>query len=249
MFEFLRRKKNKINNVTIIVDEGFYPKAKNPYLEDIKSEWNGESLLEMTKYSQFIENKPKFYKFYNEIRDHYRKVKPSDRLHKELLEIFKNYNLTIINLGMDQCFEKLKFKNVIHPKGINTHLICNPSTFGCGRKFRFKEFNQKTVCVNCKSKEHLKPNIDWFKENSDTEEWNKAKIACETSDLIIFIGKDCQRMIVQTLISLNTECKKVEIAKQSSDILETEFHYVILADDNIIGVKKLKSLLPIYLKG
>lgn len=250
MFGFFKNKKSKsVKNIVVIVDENFYPSAENPNLEDIKKEWRGEIIYNVTNSAKFEENKSKYYRFYNDVRNHYRRLKYSSRYHKELLDIFKGHNLKIINLGIDHCFEKLGFENVIHPKGINTHLLCNPANFGCGERFRFKEFNRRTVCPNCGEKEHLRPNMDWFGEASDSVEWDKAKNACENADLIVFIGSDCRRVVVQTLINVNFDCKKVEIAPSSSDVLETEFHYVIIASDNIIGLKKLKSLLPIYLKG
>lgn len=248
MLKFFRRKK-EIKNVVIILDEDFYPKSNNPHLEEPDYLWNDESVYNIAKYSNFIEDKKKYYNFYNNIRNEYRKLKPSTKYHKSLLEIFKNFNLTIINTGIDESFEKIGFKNVIHPKGINSKLICGSATFGCGEKFRFKEFNEKTVCKKCGQKEHLRPNIDWVGEASDSEDWNKARIACENANLIVFIGKNCRRAIFDTLLNLNTECKKVEIAQRTSDILGTEFHYSIRAQDNIMGLEKLKKLLPIYLKG
>lgn len=249
MFNIFKKiKKNNVKNVVVIVDEDFYPKANNPHLEDVDSKWYDGTVLEYTKYSEFIKDKKKYYDFYTQLRNDYKKIKPSNRYHRELVSIFKDFNLEIINLGIDVNFERIGFKKVIHPKGINTQLICNPSTFGCGKRFKFDTFNEKTVCKNCKQKSHLKPNIDWFGESSDYREWQKAKLVCEEADMIIFIGKNCNRTIINTLLNLNPSCKKIEIAAHSSDVLETEFHYVIEASDNIIGLRKLKELLPIYIK-
>lgn len=250
MFNFFKKmSKKNIKNIVVIVDEDFYPKNENPHLENpLEEYWKGELIYDMISHDLFLNNKEKYYDFYTKVREDYKKIKPSAKYHKALLNLFQDHNLTIINLGIDECFEKLGFKNVKHPKGINSQLICSPSTFGCGKKFRFKEFNSKTVCKQCKRKEHLKPNIEWFKESSDFEEWNSSKMACENADMIIFFGKNCNRSIINTLLNLNSESIKVEVCQRTSDVLETEFHYVVISQDNPHGIQKLESLLPRYFK-
>lgn len=251
MFSFFKRfkKKSAPKKIVIIVDEDFYPNCKNPHLENpFEETWNGESLIDMISYDKFLTDKDKYYKFYTQIRKEYRKVKSSSRYHLPILSLFNNDDITIINLGIDSCFERAKFKKVLHPKGLNTQLICSPNTFGCGKKFKFEEFNDKIVCKSCKEKKHLKPNIDWFNEAGDFEEWNDSKNSCENADMIIFFGSNCNRTIVNTLLNLNPETIKVEVAPRTSDILETEFHHVVMAQSVPEGLEKLKKLIPIYFK-
>lgn len=250
IFKKFQLLKTKSKNIVVIVDEDFYPKNENPHLENALNEkWEGELIYDMINNNSFVANKNKYYEFYTKIRDKYKSIKPSSKYHKSLINIFEGHNLTIINLGLDESFERVGFKNVLHPKGINSQLICSTSTFGCGKKFRFKKFNSKTVCSNpeCKQKTHLKPNIDFVKESSDFDSWNNSKLVCENADMIIFFGSNCHRTIVNSLLNLNSEVIKVEVAPRTSDTAETEFHYVVLADDNPTGIMKLSKLLPRYL--
>lgn len=239
----LDKEKKKI---VILAGSGFYPKIESPNFQDHTYQWNDEKIVNIATRRAFKLDKDKFYEFYNKIRLEYRK-KGYGNIHKNLYNLLKSYDVTVITLGIDDAFEKSGFKKVLHINGIYNQLLCDFKDGGCSKTFKYKTFDKQVECPRCHTKHALRPNLCWFGEDPQFDVWQEASKKIEECDLYIQIGANVKDKTIHSLVD-KCYSEKVEINPRTSDPEEFIFQYVIEAPP-AEGVDKLKKYLKEYIKG
>lgn len=232
--------------IVILAGTGFYPKIENPDFQNHDYEWNNEKIMNIATRKAFKLGKDKFYDFYTKVRQEYKK-KGYGTVHKSLLSLTKEYDVSIITLGIDDSFEKAGFKNVLHVNGIYNQLVCDFKDGGCSKTFKFKSFDKEVVCPRCRNKYSIRPNLCWFGEDPQFDVWQEASKLMENCDLYIQIGANVKDRAVHALVD-KCYAEKVEINPKTSDPEEYIFEYVILSTPDE-GIKKLKKYIKQYIKG
>lgn len=231
--------KKEPKKLTFIIGEDFYKKTKIPDLQDRNTYWDNLSIQEIADLDSFIKNPIPFYDFYNNKKEEFKKISPSS-IHKEIAKLKEEYEVSIITLSVDNLFERVGAKKVIHINGSIFEYYCDHTFGGCSKIFKIKDtWSKNTECPRCGETHTVRPNIVWYKQDSEFSAWQDACLAVENCDLLIQIGANAKHHLVEALLA-KCYSNKLEINRRTSDPEEMIFEFVMEGDikNNIQEMKK-----------
>lgn len=232
--------------LTFIIGEDFYKKSRIPDMQDRNAFWDNNLIEDIADLKAFYKNKELYYSFYNEKREQFKAISPGS-IHKELTSLQEEYDVSIITLAVDNLFERVGGKNIIHLNGSLFEMFCDNTVGGCGKVFKIKkEWDKHTECPRCSDTHTVRPNLVWLKLDTEFSAWQAACLAVENCDLLIQIGVDAHHHFVQPLLD-KCYSNKVEINKTTCDPDETLFEFVLEGDIKK-NVPLMKTKLKKYLK-
>lgn len=237
--------KKEPKKITFIIGEDFYKKSKIPDLQDKNAYWDSYSVEDIADLDKFIKNPSEYYDFYNNKKEEFKNISPSS-IHKEIVKLKEDYDITIITLSVDNLFERMGAKNVIHVNGSIFEYYCDNTMGGCSKIFKIKNnWDKNTECPRCGESHTVRPNLVWLKQDTEFSTWQSACLAVENCDLLIQIGADANNHYVEPLLS-KCYSNKLEINKTSSDPEEMIFEFVIEGDIKK-SIQEMKQKLKKYI--
>lgn len=231
--------KKEPKKLTFIIGEDFYKKTKIPDLQDRNAYWDSHPIEEIADLDSYIKDPTPFYDFYNNKKEEFKAISPSS-IHKEIAKLKDEYEVSIITLSVDNLFERVGAKKVIHINGSIFEYYCDHTFGGCSKIFKLKDnWSKSTECPRCGETHTVRPNIVWYKQDSEFSAWKDACLAVENCDLLIQIGADANDHLVEALLA-KCYSNKLEINRRTTDPDEMIFEFVMEGDikKNIQEMKK-----------
>jgi NAD-dependent deacetylase len=224
-----------MKKLVILTGAGISQESGIRTFRDTGGLWEGHDVMEVASPDGWKKNRELVLNFYNQRHNDCLKVKPN-KAHKGLVDLEKDFDVTIITQNVDDLHERAGSKNVIHLHGqlnkkrssLNPQLIYDWGT--------------EDILIGDKAEDgsQIRPHIVWFGE-SVPKMW-EATLESQKADIFVVIGTSLQVYPAAGLIShASDECPKFIIdvnipSTMVSNVTEIEAK----ASD---GVKQLKKLL------
>jgi NAD-dependent deacetylase len=174
--------------------------------------------------------------FYNERRRKALDVKPN-RGHEILVELEKDFEVTIITQNVDDLHERAGSTRVIHLHG---SLFESRSTFDPSLIYPIKGWELK-LGDKCERGFQLRPNIVWFGEAVPMIE--VAAVIASTADIFLVVGTSMLVYPAAGLIDyVPDQVKKFVIDPKKPDILHVP-NLEFIEEKGSVGLAKLKNKL------
>ena len=182
----------------------------------------------------FIDRYPEDYWEWH--KEHFLKVYSPNKVHNWISKLIKNNqdkNINVITQNIDglqyRSFNKYEVdKEIIEFHGNLNSFEC----LDCNKKFN-KESNQ---CLYCKSKK-IKPNIVFYGQNINKDNYIKAEKLLRSSDVILVLGTSLEVQPLSGLVLFNGDENVIWIDKKKNEVAE-ENGYVKFVETDFNGFFK-----------
>ncbi len=154
--------------------------------------WEGHDIMEVASPEGWAKNKALVLDFYNKRRRNMSLSQPNSA-HYALVDLQKNYNVTIITQNVDDLHEKAGSNKIIHLHG---ELSKSRSTLNADLIYKIKG-TELNLGDECEKGFQLRPHIVWFGE--EVPEMENAINVVVQADCILIIGTS---MVVYPAASL-----------------------------------------------
>ncbi|GGW67051.1 NAD-dependent deacetylase [Winogradskyella epiphytica] len=173
-----------MKHIVVLTGAGMSAESGIKTFRDADGLWEGHDVMEVATPEGFARNPELVLDFYNQRRRQLNEVDPN-RAHLDLVQLEKDYQVTIITQNVDDLHERAGSSNVIHLHGEL-------------RKARSsKDENDIKVWTQdlnlgdlCDKGSQLRPHIVWFGEAVPMIE--KAMKICAQADILVIIGTSMQ---------------------------------------------------------
>ncbi|MTG98610.1 MULTISPECIES: SIR2 family NAD-dependent protein deacylase [Myroides] len=198
--------------------------------------WEGHDVMDVASPQGWIRNKELVLKFYNDRRRQLLSCQPN-QAHQLLVELEKDYNVSIITQNVDDLHERAGSKDVLHLHG---ELL----------KVRSEEdetlvypWTGDLLASDQNDKGHkLRPHIVWFGEM--VPELERAIPIVEQADIILIIGTSLQVYPAASLINYANENAKVYYIDPNPAMTNSFRHHItVIAEKASTGVHAFINLL------
>ncbi len=198
--------------------------------------WEGHKVEDVATPEGWERNPKLVLDFYNERRKKALESKPN-RGHEILVELEKQFDVTIITQNVDDLHERVGSTNVIHLHG---KLFESRSTINPSLIYPIEGWELKLGDL-CEQGSQLRPNIVWFGEAVPMIE--VASIIASTADIFLVVGTSLLVYPAAGLIDyVPDRVKKFVIDPQKPDILHVP-NIEFITEKGSVGLAKLKSKL------
>lgn len=171
--------------------------------------WNEHKVEDVATLQGFYKNPVMVNNFYNERRKDITLAMPNIA-HKMIAELSKEHEVNIITQNIDDLHERAGSNNVIHLHGLFNQMKC----LMCQEKFIFNsEWKNVCYCPFCLTDfKNVRPDIVWFGESLNLQDFNKAEDICREAELFVQVGTSANVAPANKLIKrVKVRRKKVEI--------------------------------------
>ncbi|MBO6258346.1 MAG: NAD-dependent deacylase [Succinivibrio sp.] len=154
------------DNIVILTGAGISAESGIPVFRSETGLWEQERVEDVATYDGFVRDKKKVHDFYNKMRLSLADKQPN-AAHLALTRLQKEWpkthagKVSIVTQNIDNLHEKALSEQVIHMHGELMSILCEK----CHASYAFAgESSVDTVCENCNSRGHMRPDIVWFGE-------------------------------------------------------------------------------------
>ncbi|NAS30322.1 NAD-dependent deacylase [Flavobacteriaceae bacterium R38] len=225
-----------MEKIVVLTGAGISAESGINTFRDADGLWEGHDVMEVASPKGWNDNKELVLNFYNERRSQLRKVSPNNA-HKALVDLQKEYHVTIITQNVDDLHERAGSKNVIHLHG---ELLKARSTFDENLVYDWE--SDIEIGDLCERQHQLRPHIVWFGEAVPLLE--KAVEIVKTADYLFVIGTSMQVYPAASLIHYRKSRVPIYFIDPKPSISENELaDLIIIPEKATIGVPKAISLL------
>jgi NAD-dependent deacetylase len=198
--------------------------------------WEGHDVMQVATPEGFKANPKLVLDFYNERRKQLLKVVPN-KAHHNLVDLEKEFEVTIITQNVDDLHERAGSSAVVHLHG---ELLKVRSTID---ESIILNWNKHLLLGDlCPKKSQLRPHIVWFGEMVPM--LDTAIEITKKADVLIIIGTSMQVYPAASLIDYVKTNTPIYFIDPKPSISENNFNNLtIIKDVASIGTKKLKKLL------
>ncbi len=173
-----------MKHIVVLTGAGMSAESGIKTFRDADGLWEGHDVMEVASPQGFAANPELVLNFYNQRRKQLLEVQPNNA-HIALVNLEKNYQVSIITQNIDDLHERAGSSNVLHLHG---ELLKVRSTYD---EFDVREWNHDLILGDtCNKGYQLRPHIVWFGEAVPLIP--KAISICETADVLIIIGTSMQ---------------------------------------------------------
>lgn len=189
--------------------------------------WENYNVDDVASIDGWRRNRKLVIDFYNERRKHLSTVSPNSA-HTDLVELERDYDVTIITQNVDDLHERAGSSNILHLHGeLVTMKAC-----GNGEVFEWPQEVELTISSTAPDGSALRPNIVWFGEQ--VPNMSKAcKIASE-ADIFVVIGSSLQVYPAASLLGYVDDTSPIYII--DPNVVGSITNY-----DNMIHIKEVAT--------
>src|SRR5688572_8976720 len=148
-----------MKKITVLTGAGISAESGIPTFRDADGLWEGFDVMEVATPEGWKKNQALVLEFYNQRRKRALEVQPN-RGHEILVELEKNFDVTIVTQNVDNLHERAGSSHVIH---IHGSLFESRSTKNENLIYPIKGWELKLGDL-CEEGAQLRPNIVWFGE-------------------------------------------------------------------------------------
>ena len=173
-----------MKKIVVLTGAGMSAESGIQTFRDADGLWEGHDVMEVATPEGFQKNPELVLEFYNQRRKQLKEVKPNEG-HNALLELEKNFEVTIITQNVDDLHERAGSSKVIHLHG---ELRKVRSTKFPGLIQYWEE--DCNLGELCEKGFQMRPHIVWFGEAVPKME--EAAVYTSEADIVIIIGTSMQ---------------------------------------------------------
>jgi len=171
------------HHIVVLTGAGISAESGIKTFRDADGLWEGHDVMEVASPRGFANNPKLVLDFYNQRRKQLKEVQPN-AAHSALIDLEKNYDVTVITQNVDDLHERAGSSNVIHLHG---ELFKARSTI-TNEVVLWK--NDLNLGMVCKAGYQLRPDIVWFGE--DVPLMETAIDITQKANVLIIIGTSMQ---------------------------------------------------------
>lgn len=199
--------------------------------------WEGHDIMEVASPQGWAKNRELVLDFYNQRRKQAQEVGPN-AAHEALVQLEKNYEVTIITQNVDNLHEKAGSTKVIHLHG---ELFKSRSTVDESLIYDMTHWELK-LGDKCERGSQLRPHIVWFGEMVPLME-TAAKIV-QKADIFIVIGTSLIVYPAAGLVDYAPNTAPIYVIDKSMPYVAPRPNLVLLEENATTGMQKvLKELI------
>jgi NAD-dependent deacetylase len=170
-----------MKHIVVLTGAGMSAESGIKTFRDNGGLWETYDVMEVASIEGWYKNKELVLKFYNERRRQLETVKPN-KGHTGLVELEKNYNVSIITQNVDNLHERAGSKNVLHLHGELTK-VRSTKDANYIIDIGYKDVKLGDVCPKGGQ---LRPHIVWFGESVPAME--QAVEVASRADIFVVLG-------------------------------------------------------------
>ncbi len=228
-----------MKRLVVLTGAGISAESGIPTFRDSGGLWEGFSVEEVATPEGWHKNRELVLDFYNQRRKKALEVKPN-RGHEVLVELEKDFVVTVVTQNVDNLHERAGSTNVIHLHG---SLFESRSTLDESLVYPIKGWELK-IGDKCEKGSQLRPNIVWFGEMVPMMEV-AATIAAK-ADIFLVVGTSMVVYPAAGLIDyVGRDVPKFIIDPKVPEVRESPNLYFI-PEKASVGMEKVKLRLLKY---
>lgn len=225
-----------MKKLVVLTGAGISAESGINTFRDADGLWEGHDVMQVATPEGFKANPKLVLDFYNERRKQLLKVVPN-KAHYNLVDLEKEFGVTIITQNVDDLHERAGSSAVVHLHG---ELLKVRSTID---ESLILNWNKDLVLGDlCPKRSQLRPHIVWFGEMVPM--LDSAIEITKKADVLIIIGTSMQVYPAASLIDYVKPNTPIYFIDPKPSIYESDFNNLTIIEDVAsIGTKKLKKLL------
>lgn len=228
------RNKQKQMKIAVLTGAGVSAESGIKTFRDSDGLWEGHDVMEVASPEGFARNPELVLDFYNQRRRQLLTVQPN-QAHRALVELERNYEVTIITQNVDDLHERAGSTNVIHLHG---ELLKARSTYNEDSVVDWKtDLNLGELCENG---HQLRPHIVWFGEMVPMLE--VAAEAVEEADTLIIVGTSMQVYPAAGLMQYAREDAHIYFVDPRPNISPSK-RITVVAENASTGVPRVVKMI------
>lgn len=201
--------------------------------------WEGHDIMEVASPQGWAKNRELVLDFYNQRRKQALEVQPN-AAHTALVELEKQYDVTIITQNVDNLHEKAGSSKVIHLHG---ELFKMRSTVDESLVYDMTHWEIK-LGDKCEKGSQLRPHIVWFGEMVPL--MDKAIGIARKADIFIVIGTSLVVYPAAGLVDYVPQETKIYVIDKNMPYISPRPNLVLLEENATTGMEKvLKDLMEV----
>lgn len=196
--------------------------------------WEGHNVMEVATPEGFANNPELVLEFYNQRRRQLLEVEPNSA-HFDLVELEKDYKITIITQNVDDLHERAGSSTIIHLHGEllkARNVVDNASVMDWKNDIKIGDF--------CPKGHQLRPHIVWFGEAVPMID--KAIDVCITADMLLIIGTSMQVYPAASLIHYVPEHTPTYFIDPKPN-MTSKRNLTVIAAKATIGMTQFKAFI------
>jgi len=221
-----------MKKIVILTGAGISAESGLKTFRDSDGLWEGYDIEEVATPQAWARNPALVQQFYNERRKNVLDAKPN-AAHLSLVELEKQYEVTIITQNIDDLHEKAGSTNVLHLHGVITR---SQSSINPELTYPIEGSEIKMGDL-CELGSQLRAHVVWFGE--DVPMISKAAQICQSADIFILIGSSLAVYPAAGLVNY----VRPEVPKYIVDPVIPEIHgsriFTKIEEKASVGVPKL----------
>lgn len=224
--------------IVILSGAGMSAESGINTFRDADGLWEGHDVMEVASPQGFAKNPELVFDFYNQRRRQLLEVEPN-KGHLGLVDLEKDFEVTIVTQNVDDLHERAGSKNVIHLHGELKKV----------RSIQYPHliYDWEKDCSLgdlCEKGSQLRPHIVWFGEQ--VPELMNGAAAVEAADIVVIIGTSMQVYPAASLVGLarpRIPVYYIDPNPQINHELNATANLEIIQEKAGIGVQILKEKL------
>ena len=222
-----------MKHIVVLTGAGMSAESGIKTFRDADGLWEGHDVMEVATPEGFATNPELVLDFYNQRRKQLFEVEPNTA-HYDLVNLERDFKVSIITQNVDDLHERAGSTNVIHLHG---ELLKAKSTFDETNIIDWK--TDMFLGDTCKKGHQLRPHIVWFGE--DVPMIEKAVTICETADILVIIGTSMQVYPAAGLMHYVPQNTPTYFIDPKPNIDSKEY-LTVIAEKATIGMTKVIEL-------
>ncbi len=225
-----------MKKIVVLTGAGISAESGIKTFRDADGLWEGHDIMEVASPTGWERNKNLVLDFYNKRRSQLLNVQPN-KAHNLLVQLEKNYEITIITQNVDDLHERAGSTNVVHLHG---ELLKVRSTQNQQLVYEWR----KNLVIGdlCEENHQLRPHIVWFGETVPM--LDEAIEITARADILIIIGTSMQVYPAASLINYINSKVPIYFIDPKPTIEETQYSNLkIIAEIASKGVANLVNEL------
>jgi NAD-dependent deacetylase len=204
-----------MKRIVVLTGAGVSAESGLSTFRDADGLWEGHDVMEVASPEGWARDRELVLKFYNERRAQLKDAKPN-AAHHAIVDLEKEYDVTIITQNVDDLHERAGSTKVVHLHG---ELVNARSSIDTGLIYKI---GYKEICIGdkCEKGSQLRPDVVWFGEMVPMIE-TAAEITMN-SDIFIVVGTS---LVVYPAASL-IEYAPRDIPKYVIDPIKPDIFYL-----------------------
>ena len=218
--------------IVVLTGAGISAESGLKTFRDANGLWEGHDIMEVASPQGFTKNPALVLDFYNQRRRQLMNVSPNTA-HAALVDLEKQFNVTIITQNVDDLHERAGSSHIIHLHGELLKVSCTK------QKELVLDWRKDLNLGDYSETGHqLRPHIVWFGEEVPLLE--KAVEITATADILIIIGTSMQVYPAASLINYVQSNTPIYFIDPKPSIAENDFNNLtVIAEKAVKGIPTL----------